>query len=88
MFFKIITISILVDKGFITAFKAIGAGCATISISGSAIGIGVIFGSLVMAYAKNPAEQNQLFNYAIIGFALTEAIALFGLMIVLLILFG
>ena len=34
MFFKIITISILVDKGFITAFKAIGAGCATISISG------------------------------------------------------
>jgi len=88
MFFKIITISILVDSNFIGAFKAVGAGCATISISGAGIGIGIIFGSLVLAYAKNPGEQQQLFNFAIIGFALTEAIALFGLMIVLLILFG
>lgn len=88
MYFKIITISIIVDSNFVAAFKAVGAGCATISISGSAIGIGLIFSSLVSAYGKNPSEQTQLFNYSIIGFALTEAICLFGLMIVLLILFG
>jgi F-type H+-transporting ATPase subunit c len=68
--------------------KNIGAGLATISISGSGIGIGVVFASLILGYAKNPQLKDQLFIYAILGFALSEAIALFGLMITFLLLFA
>lgn len=70
------------------AAKAIAGGLAAISICGSGVGIGVVFGSLLLAYSRNPQLQRQLFVYAILGFALTEAIALFGLMITFLILFG
>ena len=38
-------------------------------------GIGIVFGSLVMAYARNPSLKQQLFGYTILGFALTEAVA-------------
>ena len=70
------------------AFKFVGAGLATISLAGSGVGIGNLFGSLLRAVATNPDVSEMLFSYAILGFALTEAIALFGLMIVFLILFG
>jgi len=43
---------------------------------------------LVSSIARNPSQQRQLFLYTILGFALTEAIALFGLMVSFLILFG
>ena len=73
---------------FLTAAKLIGAGLATISLAGSGVGIGIVFGCLVVGLARNPSLNKQLFTYAILGFALTEAIALFGLMITFLILFG
>ncbi|MGZ8926484.1 MAG: ATP synthase subunit C family protein [Nitrososphaeraceae archaeon] len=68
-------------------FKMIGAGLATIALSGVGTGIGFIFNGLLDAVAKNPSMARVLFNYAILGFALTEAIALFTIMIVFLILF-
>ena len=71
---------------FLTAAKLIGAGLATISLAGSGVGIGIVFGCLVVGLARNPSLNKQLFTYAILGFALTEAIALFGLMITFLIL--
>lgn len=69
-------------------FKCIGAGLATIALAGAGVGIGNVFGALIEAYARNPNEQQQLFSYAILGFALTEAIALFALMMAFLMLFG
>jgi F-type H+-transporting ATPase subunit c len=51
------------------------------------VGIGTVFGSLITGYARNPSLKQQLFGYAILGFALSEAIALFALMIAFLILF-
>lgn len=68
-------------------FKALGAGVAVIALAGVGNGIGTIFGSLLHAVARNPGISKILFNYAILGFALTEAIALFTIMIVFLILF-
>ena len=65
--------------------KYVGAGCATIGCVGAGVGIGVIFGSLMMAVARNPAQKSQLFSYAIIGFAMCEAMGLFSLMMALLI---
>jgi F-type H+-transporting ATPase subunit c len=70
------------------AAKLIGAGLATISLAGSGVGIGIVFGSLMNSVARNPQMNKQLFSYAILGFALTEAIALFGLMMSFLILFN
>jgi F-type H+-transporting ATPase subunit c len=69
------------------AAKLIGAGLATIGLAGAGTGIGSVFGSLLIAMARNPGIQKQLFTYAILGFALTEAIALFALMMAFLILF-
>jgi len=64
------------------------AGLSTISILGSGIGIGIVFNGLMNSVSRNPFLQKDLFIYAILGFALCEAIALFGLMITFLILFG
>ncbi len=72
----------------ITAAKSIGAGLATIGLTGAGIGIGAIFAALINGVSRNPSLKNQLFQNAIFGFALTEAIALFVLMIAFLILFA
>lgn len=72
----------------ITAAKLIGGGMAAVGLAGAGAGIGTIFGNLLVAYSRNPEENTQLFQYAILGFALTEAIALFVLMVVFLILYG
>jgi F-type H+-transporting ATPase subunit c len=69
------------------AAKFIGAGTATIGVAGTGVGVGTVFGALITGYARNPSLKQQLFTYAILGFALSEAIALFALMIVLMILF-
>jgi F-type H+-transporting ATPase subunit c len=69
------------------AAQKIGAGLSTFGLAGAGIGIGIIFGSLIIGSARNPGLKEDLFKYAILGFALTEAIALFSLMITLLILF-
>ena len=71
----------------INAAKKIGGGLATFGLAGAGIGIGVIFGSLIFGISRNPNLQDDLFRVAILGFALTEAIALFSLMIAFLILF-
>ena len=68
--------------------KIIGAGLATISLSGAGVGIGSVFSSLIIGVSRNPTVVKQLFIYAVLGFALTEAIALFGLMMAFLLLFG
>jgi F-type H+-transporting ATPase subunit c len=70
------------------AAKLVGAGLATISISGAGVGVGLVFASLVSAIARNPSLLRQLFTYTLLGFALTEAIALFGLMMAFLILYS
>ena len=59
--------------------KLMGAGAATIALAGAAIGIGNVFSSLIHSVARNPSLAKQLFGYAILGFALTEAIASFAL---------
>jgi F-type H+-transporting ATPase subunit c len=67
--------------------QKIGAGLATFGLAGVGLGIGVIFGSLIIGISRNPNIKNELFRMAILGFALTEAIALFALMFAFLILF-
>ena len=68
--------------------KFLGAGLATIGLAGAGGGIGTVFGALVLGISRNPSLRDELFKLAILGFALTEAIALFSLMMAFLILFA
>lgn len=56
--------------------KILAAGIATTGLIGAGVGIGVVFGSLILGVARNPSLRGQLFTYAILGFAFSEATGL------------
>jgi F-type H+-transporting ATPase subunit c len=56
------------------AAKFVGAGLATIGLAGAGVGIGTVFGALVIGVSRNPSLKDELFKLAIFGFALTEAL--------------
>ncbi|RYX78498.1 MAG: F0F1 ATP synthase subunit C [Cyanobacteriota bacterium] len=68
--------------------KSCGAGLATIGLTGAGVGVGVVFGSLIFGLSRNPGVEEKLFKYAMLGFALTEAVGLLALMMAFLILFS
>lgn len=70
------------------AAKLIGAGLATIALAGAALGVGLIFAALIQSVSRNPSQRQELFNLAILGFALTEALGLFALMMALIFLYA
>jgi F-type H+-transporting ATPase subunit c len=67
--------------------RIIGTGLATMGLIGAGIGIGVVFGALIIGVSRNPALRGQLFSYAIVGFAFSEAPGLFALMMAFLLLY-
>ena len=71
----------------IQAAKIIGSGMATTGLIGAGVGIGVVFGALILGVARNPSLRGQLFSYAILGFAFAEATGLFALMMSFLLLY-
>jgi F-type H+-transporting ATPase subunit c len=75
------------NDAIIKASKQIGAGSAAIGLTGAGVGIGTVFGALIDGCARNIALKDQLFGYAVLGFALSEATGLFALMISMLILY-
>ena len=56
----------------------IGYGLAAI---GPGIGIGLIFAAYINGVARQPEARNLLQPIAILGFALAEALAIFGLVL-------
>lgn len=70
------------------AAKYIGSGLATIGLAGAGAGIGIVFSGLITATSRNPSMRPQLFAYAILGFALSEATGLFALMMAFLLLYS
>ena len=71
----------------VQAAKIIGTGLATTGLIGAGVGIGVVFGALILGVARNPSLRGQLFSYAILGFAFAEATGLFALMMAFLLLY-
>jgi len=69
---------------FLAPAKIIGAGLATFGLAGA--GIGIVFGSFIIGVSRNPDLSDDLFKICIMGFALTEAIELFSLMMAFLML--
>ena len=69
------------------AAKYIGAGIACIGMGGAGIGVGNIFGNYLAAAMRNPSAAQGQFGNLIFGFAVTEALGIFSLLIALLLLF-
>jgi len=72
----------------VQAAKLIGAGLASSGLGGAGVGIGIVFGSMVNATARNPSLRSSLFSLTILGFALVEAIGLFSMMLAFLLLYS
>ena len=68
------------------AAKFIGAGLAAIGMIGAGIGVGNVWSSYISALARNPASKDEIGANIWIGFAVTEAIALFALIMAFIIL--
>jgi F-type H+-transporting ATPase subunit c len=61
-------VGVPIGKGLVYGLAAIGPG----------IGIGIIFGKAIEAVARQPEARGQVQQLMFIGFALAEALALFG----------
>src|SRR5439155_22468437 len=70
------------------AAKYIGAGIACIGMGGAGAGVGIIFGNYLAAAVRNPSAAQGQFGNLIFGFAVTEALGIFSLLIALLLLFA
>ncbi|MCU0493468.1 MAG: ATP synthase F0 subunit C [Chloroflexaceae bacterium] len=74
----------MTDEGlrFLAAALAVGLGAV-----GPGIGAGMIFNGALNAMGRNPEAEGTLRTYMFLGFALTEALFIFALVVALLILF-
>jgi len=68
--------------------RRVGSGLATAGLGGVGTGIGLVFSGLIKGFSRNPSLKDDLFSYAIFGFALTEAIGLFALMMAFMLLYA
>lgn len=59
--------------------KIIGTVLPTTGLIGTGVGIGVVFGALILGVSRNPALKGTLFSYAKLGFEFSEATRLFAL---------
>lgn len=67
--------------------KYLAAAVAMLPLFGVAFALGKIFSDWLSAIARNPAAQATMQPVGLLGFALTEAIALFALIIAFILLF-
>jgi F-type H+-transporting ATPase subunit c len=70
-----------------TSLKYIAIGLMSIGMFGAAIGVSNIFSSLLNAIARNPSQEGKLFQRAIIGAGMAEALGIFAFGIALMLMF-
>jgi F-type H+-transporting ATPase subunit c len=68
--------------------RLLGAGIACIGMGAAGVGVGNIFAHYLAAAVRNPSAADGQFPRLIFGFAVTEALAIFSLLIALLLLFA
>jgi F-type H+-transporting ATPase subunit c len=73
----------MTDKGLI----AIAAGIAVCAGLGTGIGEGIAASKGVEAVGRNPEAESKIRTMMILGIAMTETVALYGLLISLILLF-
>jgi F-type H+-transporting ATPase subunit c len=72
----------MTDDGLRLVAMALAIGVSTI---GPGAGIGIIFSGALQAMGRNPEAEGLVRTYMFLGFALTEALFIFGLVFGLLI---
>jgi len=72
----------------VLGFKLVAGALASCAFIGVAVGVGLIFASLVYSIARNPSQRDELLRYSFIGFSLVEASGLIGLVMGFVLLFG
>lgn len=70
------------------AAKLLGAGIACFGMAGAALGLGNMFGQFFAGALRNPSAADSQRGTLLLGFALTEALGIFSLLIALLLLFA
>lgn len=70
------------------AAKYFAAAIATLTLYGVGKSMGGLFSTWLDAVARNPEADEKMRSVGMLGFALTESIGLFALLIALLILFN
>lgn len=71
----------------VNAGIAIGAGIAVLAGCGAGVGIGIATGKASEAIARQPESAKQVQNMTLLGAALSEATAVYGFVIALILLF-
>lgn len=69
------------------AARYIGAAIAAFALYGIGISMGNLFSTWISSVTRNPEAEDKVRFMGMLGFALTESIALFALLVALLILF-
>ena len=75
----------MTDEGLRLIAAALAVGLGAI---GPGVGLGVIFGNALTAIGRNPEAEGTIRVNMFLGFALTESIFIFALVVSLLILFN
>ena len=70
------------------AARYIGAGLACFGMAGTALGLGTRFAAYRSGALRTPSAADGQFGRLIFGFAVTEALGIFSLLIALLLLFA
>ncbi len=76
------------DQSVVQSTQYMAAAIAVLPLAAVGLALGMLFSVTVSAIGRNPSTRDILFPIMILGFALTEAIGLFTLLVVFLILFA
>ncbi|MDR2042991.1 MAG: ATP synthase F0 subunit C [Clostridium sp.] len=66
---------------------AIGAGIAALAGIGAGIGIGIATGKAAEAVARQPEAESKILKMLMMGGALAEATAIYGLIVAIMVIF-
>jgi F0F1-type ATP synthase membrane subunit c/vacuolar-type H+-ATPase subunit K len=71
----------------LTVAKVFAGALALLPLLGVGMGLGKLFASFVESVGRNPSAKKDIFQVGMIGAAMTEAIAIFSLVVAMIILF-
>ena len=74
------------NEFFVRGMVAIAAGIATLGVAGAGIGIGMIGSKACESIARQPEAAGKIQTILLLGAALAEATAIYGLIIAIMIL--
>lgn len=87
-FNNIVNLNSVTDQAVLVGAKYIGTGVACSGLIGAGVGVGLVWAFFPIACSHNPDVGLKNFKYAILGFALTEAVGLLALMVAFMIFFS